>query len=36
KEAILETGLSLQVPGYLESGERIKVDTREGRFISRC
>ncbi|MBN2644990.1 MAG: elongation factor P [Desulfuromonadaceae bacterium] len=36
KEAVLETGLTLQVPGYLESGERIKVDTREGRFISRC
>jgi elongation factor P len=35
KEAVLETGLKLQVPGYLEAGERIKVDTREGRFISR-
>ena len=36
KEALLETGLRLQVPGYLESGERIKVDTREGRFVSRA
>ena len=36
KEAILETGLKLQVPPYLESGERIKVDTRDGRFISRA
>jgi elongation factor P len=36
KEAILETGMSIQVPGYLESGERIKVDTREGRFVSRA
>ncbi len=36
KEAILETGLRLQVPGYLEAGEKIKVDTREGRFISRA
>ncbi len=36
KEALLETGLRLQVPGYLESGEKIKVDTREGRFISRA
>ncbi|OQY18815.1 MAG: elongation factor P [Desulfobacteraceae bacterium 4572_35.1] len=36
KEAVLETGLSIQVPGYLESNERIKVDTREGRFISRA
>jgi len=36
KEATLETGLKLQVPPYLESGERIKVDTRDGRFISRA
>jgi len=36
KEAILETGLRIQVPGYLESGEKIKVDTRDGRFISRA
>lgn len=36
KEAVLETGLRLQVPGYLESGEKIKVDTREGRFVSRA
>ena len=36
KEAILETGLTIQVPGYLESDERIKVDTRDGRFISRA
>lgn len=36
KEAILETGISIQVPSYLESGERIKVDTRECRFVSRA
>ncbi|MCD6525607.1 MAG: elongation factor P [Desulfuromonas sp.] len=36
KEAILETGMSIQVPGYLESDEKIKVDTRDSRFISRC
>lgn len=36
KEALLETGLRLQVPPYLEAGERIKVDTRDGRFISRA
>ncbi len=36
KEATLETGLKLQVPPYLEAGERIKVDTRDGRFISRA
>lgn len=36
KEAVLETGLKLQVPPYLESGDRIKVDTRDCRFISRA
>jgi elongation factor P len=36
KEAILETGLKLQVPPYLEVGDRVKVDTRDGRFISRA
>lgn len=36
KEAILETGLKLQVPPYLEAGEKIKVDTRDCRFISRA
>jgi elongation factor P len=33
---VLETGLRLQVPGYLEAGEKIKVDTRDGRFVSRA
>ena len=36
KEAVLETGLRLQVPPYLDAGDRIKVDTRDGRFISRA
>ncbi len=36
KEALLETGLRIQVPGYLEAGETIKVDTRECRFVSRA
>jgi elongation factor P len=36
KEATLETGLRLQVPPYLETGNRVKVDTRDGRFISRA
>jgi elongation factor P len=36
KDAILETGLKIKVPPYLESGERVKVDTRDGRFISRA
>ena len=35
KPAILGTGLVVQVPEYLESGETIKVDTRTGKFLSR-
>ncbi len=36
KEAVLETGLRIQVPPYLEAGEKVKVDTREARFVSRA
>ena len=35
KPATLETGLEIQVPPYLTSGERVKVDTRDGRFVER-
>lgn len=36
KPATLETGLVVQVPLFIEQGERIKVDTRTGDFISRA
>jgi elongation factor P len=36
KPATLETGLVIQVPSYLESGELVQVDTREARFIARA
>ena len=36
KPATLETGLVVQVPLFIEPGERIKVDTRSGEFISRA
>ena len=35
KPATVETGATLQVPMYLNQGERIKVDTRVGKFVSR-
>ncbi len=35
KPALLETGITVLVPPYLETGTRIKVDTRDGRFIER-
>ena len=36
KPAKLETGLTVQVPEYLSQGERIKVDSRTGEYISRA
>lgn len=36
KPATLETGLVVQVPEYLTQGERIKVDSRTGEYISRA
>jgi len=36
KPATLETGRVVQVPPYLEPGERIRVDTRDGRFVQRA
>ena len=36
KPATLETGLIVQVPEYLTEGERIKVDTRSGEYLSRA
>jgi len=35
KPATLETGLVVQVPLFVETGERIKVDTRSGEYLSR-
>ncbi len=35
KPAILETGLQIQVPPYIEAGEMVRVDTRTQSFISR-
>ena len=35
KPATLETGLEIKVPPYVESGNRVKVDTRTGEFVER-
>ena len=35
KPAVIETGATIQVPMYLNQGEVIKVDTRDGKFVSR-
>jgi elongation factor P len=36
KPATLETGLVVQVPLFVEVGERIKVDTRSGEYLARA
>jgi elongation factor P len=35
KSATLETGVEVQVPPYLISGERVRIDTRDGHFVER-
>lgn len=35
KPAILESGVKVQVPIFIEQGEKIKVDTRTGDYVSR-
>ena len=36
KSATLETGLVVQVPLFVEPGEKIKVDTRTGEYLARA
>jgi elongation factor P len=36
KPATIETGATVQVPLFVATGERIKVDTRTGEYISRA
>ena len=36
KAATLETGATVQVPLFVNEGDTIKVDTREGRYMSRA
>lgn len=36
KPAMVETGIQVMVPSYIEAGERIRVDTRDGKFVERA
>jgi phosphoribosylformylglycinamidine synthase len=36
KPATLETGAVVQVPLFIEEGERVRVDTRSGEYVSRA
>lgn len=35
KPATLDCGATINVPGFLESGQKIKVDTEKGEYIER-
>jgi elongation factor P len=36
KPATLETGLTIQVPLFVNTGDRVKVDTRSGEYLTRA
>jgi elongation factor P len=36
KPATLESGVTVQVPLFIEEGERVRVDTRSGEYVSRA
>jgi len=36
KPATIETGATVQVPLFISTGEKIKVDTRDGRYLGRA
>jgi elongation factor P len=36
KPVILETGISVQAPLFIKTGEKIKVDTRTGKYMERA
>jgi elongation factor P len=35
KEATLETGLKVQVPPFIDPGEKVRIDTRSGEYVER-
>jgi elongation factor P len=35
KPAVLETGITIQVPFFINTGDTIKVDTRSGEYLER-
>jgi elongation factor P len=36
KPATLETGLQISVPQFIEIGEKVRVDTAEGKYLERA
>ena len=36
KPVVMETGITLQAPLFIKTGEKIKVDTRTGKYMERA
>ena len=36
KPARMETGITIQVPLFIKTGERLKIDTRTGKYMERA
>jgi elongation factor P len=36
KPAQLETGITVQVPLFIKTGEKLKIDTRTGKYMERA
>jgi elongation factor P len=36
KSVTLETGINVQAPLFIKTGEKIKVDTRTGKYMERA
>jgi elongation factor P len=36
KSAVLETGLSVQVPFFINQGDKLLINTNEGSYVSRA
>jgi elongation factor P len=36
KAIILETGITVQAPLFIKTGEKIKIDTRTGKYMERA
>jgi len=36
KSVVMETGLSVQVPLFIKTGEKLRIDTRTGKYLERA
>ena len=36
KAVVMETGISIQAPLFIKTGEKLKIDTRTGKYMERA